>query len=194
MASAAASPPPTYSTPERSTLSSSDRQTKLNAELIAENAKLREEVVRLQHEANECRQQAKDAQVALLTVDFGSKYEAARQERYKNNSDPDSAAPTAFWSRLQTLLDVHDSNEESHEAKLIARLEKLSDKQSTEAKQSSKSKDARPPIKFKDAVGRKFSFPFYLCETWSVSLPSHSSSRIKSKVSQGYRKPHHGDF
>lgn len=28
----------------------------------------------------------------------------------------------------------------------------------------------RPPIKFKDAVGRKFSFPWHLCKTWNVGL------------------------
>lgn len=26
------------------------------------------------------------------------------------------------------------------------------------------------PIKFKDAVGRKFSFPFHLTKTWTVSF------------------------
>lgn len=31
-------------------------------------------------------------------------------------------------------------------------------------------KDERLPIKFKDAVGRKFSFPFYRCQTWQVRL------------------------
>ncbi|KAL6399891.1 uncharacterized protein AUP68_17300 [Ilyonectria robusta] len=30
----------------------------------------------------------------------------------------------------------------------------------------SKKEDERLPIKFKDAVGRKFSFPFHLCQTW----------------------------
>jgi hypothetical protein len=29
--------------------------------------------------------------------------------------------------------------------------------------------DKRKPIYFKDAVGRKFSFPFHLCQTWAVS-------------------------
>ena len=29
----------------------------------------------------------------------------------------------------------------------------------------------KAPIKFKDAVGRKFSFPFHLCNTWGVSGP-----------------------
>lgn len=31
------------------------------------------------------------------------------------------------------------------------------------------STEKRKPIKFKDAVGRKFSFPFHLCNTWPVS-------------------------
>ncbi len=30
-------------------------------------------------------------------------------------------------------------------------------------------KEKKKPIKFKDAVGRKFSFPFHLCNTWVVS-------------------------
>ena len=28
--------------------------------------------------------------------------------------------------------------------------------------------EKKKPIKFKDAVGRKFSFPFHLCNTWMV--------------------------
>lgn len=34
----------------------------------------------------------------------------------------------------------------------------------------SKKEDERLPIEFKDAVGRKFSFPFHLCQTWQVRL------------------------
>jgi hypothetical protein len=36
--------------------------------------------------------------------------------------------------------------------------------------------EKKKPIKFKDAVGRKFNFPFHLCSTWQVSI-------IKSLVS-----------
>jgi hypothetical protein len=32
--------------------------------------------------------------------------------------------------------------------------------------------EKKKPIKFKDAVGRKFSFPFHLCSTWQVSSVS----------------------
>jgi hypothetical protein len=37
------------------------------------------------------------------------------------------------------------------------------------AKQHPPSEEKKKPIKFKDAVGRKFSFPFHLCCTWAVS-------------------------
>jgi hypothetical protein len=39
--------------------------------------------------------------------------------------------------------------------------------------------DKKKPIKLKDAVGRKFSFPFHLCSTWAVSLASARGSLIK---------------
>jgi hypothetical protein len=32
--------------------------------------------------------------------------------------------------------------------------------------------DKKKPIKFKDAVGRKFSFPFHICATWTVRCDS----------------------
>lgn len=34
--------------------------------------------------------------------------------------------------------------------------------------------EKKKPIKFKDAVGRKFSFPFELCSTWQVGATSHA--------------------
>lgn len=36
--------------------------------------------------------------------------------------------------------------------------------------------EVKPPIKFKDAVGRKFSFPFHLVATWAVCVPFQSPS------------------
>ena len=38
--------------------------------------------------------------------------------------------------------------------------------------------EKKKPIKFKDAVGRKFSFPFHLCATWEVSLSRRSQRRF----------------
>jgi hypothetical protein len=35
-------------------------------------------------------------------------------------------------------------------------------------------RNTEKPIKFKDAVGRRFSFPYYRCETWAVSTSPNS--------------------
>jgi hypothetical protein len=40
-------------------------------------------------------------------------------------------------------------------------------------------KKEKPPLRFKDAVGRKFSFPFNLVQTWVVSLPQ---CRVPSRI------------
>ncbi|KAG9258295.1 putative kinetoplast-associated protein KAP [Emericellopsis atlantica] len=49
--------------------------------------------------------------------------------------------------------------------------EELKEKWQEEARQkaenSAKQKADKAPIRFKDAVGRKFSFPFHLCQTWA---------------------------
>lgn len=47
----------------------------------------------------------------------------------------------------------------------------------------------KPPIKFKDAVGRKFSFPWHLCKTWKVSVPSHTLilSEYSTDANQGMK-------
>ena len=38
--------------------------------------------------------------------------------------------------------------------------------------QNSKKRAETAPVRFKDAVGRKFSFPFHLCATWQVTDPT----------------------
>lgn len=55
------------------------------------------------------------------------------------------------------------------EAKAAAEeLEKAKKAAEEEAKKLKPSDAPKPPIKFKDAVGRKFSFPWHLCKTWKV--------------------------
>jgi hypothetical protein len=50
-----------------------------------------------------------------------------------------------------------------HGAKLLAQLEDF-------LKENGSLKSDKKPIKFKDAVGRKFSFPFELAATWAVGI------------------------
>lgn len=49
-------------------------------------------------------------------------------------------------------------------------LTKLGDEDKTaESAYAKKAEEDKAPIRFKDAVGRKFSFPFHLCMSWAVS-------------------------
>ena len=48
-----------------------------------------------------------------------------------------------------------------------------------EAEARLKEQELLKPIKFKDAVGRKFSFPFHLCSTWMVCLANPRRSPSK---------------
>jgi hypothetical protein len=57
-----------------------------------------------------------------------------------------------------------EENKAAWEEKCDETVEKAVEKANKEAEASKKK-----PIKFKDAVGRKFSFPFHLCATWAVS-------------------------
>lgn len=58
------------------------------------------------------------------------------------------------------------------EAKKAAEeLEKAKKAAEEEAAKLKPSDAPKAPIRFKDAVGRKFNFPFHLCKTWKVCSP-----------------------
>jgi hypothetical protein len=73
-------------------------------------------------------------------------------------------------SKLEEVIQAleKDDNESSPEDKLISRLENVF-RHNGHASVSHGKRDNRKPIKFKDAVGRRFSFPYHRCETWAVS-------------------------
>ena len=63
------------------------------------------------------------------------------------------------------------------EAKAAAdELEKAKKAAEEEAAKLKPSDAPKAPIKFKDAVGRKFSFPWNLCKTWKVSCGQDASA------------------
>ncbi|KAK8137565.1 hypothetical protein PG984_003058 [Apiospora sp. TS-2023a] len=78
-----------------------------------------------------------------------SKIETERTEAIK------AAEELAEKERMRTIL-------ESLEEKLAIISAREKAKELAEAK----AKESKPPIRFKDAVGRKFSFPFHICSTW----------------------------
>ena len=65
----------------------------------------------------------------------------------------------------------HPTEEEQYRARGAAEEELLESKKRSEemsAQISVRTKEKPLAIKFKDAIGRKFSFPFELCKTWKV--------------------------
>lgn len=82
-------------------------------------------------------------------------------------AESDKNHPDGLLSKLENVI---QQLEASQEERLITRLENVLSRQA-EANSSllSEKRDTREPIKFKDAVGRRFSFPYHRCETWAVS-------------------------
>ncbi|RDL39878.1 uncharacterized protein BP5553_04218 [Venustampulla echinocandica] len=67
----------------------------------------------------------------------------------------------------QRKLDQRDSDSEIR--RLEVDLQKFKNEEADALAKAAKNPEAdrRKPVKFKDAVGRKFSFPFHLCVTWA---------------------------
>jgi hypothetical protein len=89
----------------------------------------------------------------------------------QSDPEPITSGRVEVLTRLEQFLKSDEVN--SKEADLFKRLEK--ELQKREAHSGRGPAKLKPmPIKFKDAVGRKFSFPFDLCKTWAVSLAADS--------------------
>lgn len=82
-----------------------------------------------------------------------------------SNPEPITSDRVEVLTRLEQFLKSDEVN--SKEADLFKRLENALQKREA---QSGCGPSKSKPIKFKDAVGREFIFPFDLCKTWAVSL------------------------
>ncbi|KAF7904787.1 hypothetical protein EAF00_002121 [Botryotinia globosa] len=80
-------------------------------------------------------------------------------------AESDKSYPGGLLSKLENVI---QQLEASQEERLITRLENaLSRQAEANSSLSSEKTDTRKPIKLKDAVGRRFSFPYHRCETWA---------------------------
>ena len=86
-------------------------------------------------------------------------------------SSPTDIANIKSDNLLSKLEQAIQRLESSQENRLIARLEDVLSLQADKNMSAGK-RDTRKPIKLKDAVGRRFSFPYDRCETWAVSYSS----------------------
>lgn len=72
---------------------------------------------------------------------------------------------------------------EGHE-KELAEAKAAAEAAKAEAEALKPKEEKHAPIRFKDAVGRKFNFPFHMCKTWKVShvefpaTPPHRQDRL----------------
>ncbi|TGO47768.1 hypothetical protein BCON_0264g00050 [Botryotinia convoluta] len=101
-----------------------------------------------------------DASSSTITAPDNSGFMAG-----SNTAESDKNYPDGLLSKLENVIQQLES---SQEERLITRLENVLSRQA-EANSSSLSEktDTRKPIKLKDAVGRRFSFPYHRCETWA---------------------------
>lgn len=124
---------------------------------------------------------------------------AAEKKEADEKAAKNAAEKKAAAEKAKELLDAAQKAREEAEKKAAAEAEetkKAHEKALAEAKTAAeelekakkaaeeeaaklKPSDApKAPIKFKDAVGRKFSFPWHLCKTWKVRVSSHRDGVI----------------
>jgi hypothetical protein len=153
-------------------LKAEDDKIKALAEMITkatlEQAKRDE---RLEKARKEEELQRKQAELATLeakkVADEKAKEVKVAAELAKLEAEKAAAKKAAEekekWDKeMADLKKKHDEAEEAKK-KLDEEVKKL--RPTDDMKQ--------PPIRFKDAVGRKFSFPWHICKTWKVSISIH---------------------
>lgn len=126
-----------------------------------------------------------DAPAASLESQINPISEALSGEKVDFESSPlaidsntttsasNSARSRTLESRLEQVIQALECETatQSTEGRIVSRLEEVIH-QMEENRAPKKHRDTRSPIKFKDAVGRKFSFPFYRCQTRAVGSPN----------------------
>jgi hypothetical protein len=141
-------------------------------ELLIDRKKRKEE--RIQSEA---RKAAEAARQAEATANNAAKLMAAEEKRWENEIAKKvrqaieitklDAEKEAAKKASEEIEEYEKKLEEAE--KMIADLLVAKKKFEDEAKALRPKDDMlKPPIRFKDAVGRKFSYPWHICKTWKV--------------------------
>lgn len=103
------------------------------------------------------------------------KYETeARLKLMKEHLNEEEARNIVMAAKKESKELMKKVKEESmaKEAEEAQRIKEEA-KAKLEAAKKAADNDDEEPIKFKDAVGRNFKFPWSLCSTWTVSISSH---------------------
>ena len=121
----------------------------------------------LEHKAE---QEAKEAAAIKAAEDAAAKAEAERKI-----ADDIAAAASAAAAAATEEAEKKAAERAAEEAAKAKAAAEEAEKKAAEAAAAvpppppPPPEEKKKPIKFKDAVGRKFSFPFHLCNTWEVS-------------------------
>jgi hypothetical protein len=107
---------------------------------------------------------------------------AAEAKRIQAEKDKEikAAAEKATLEAEKKAAEEAAKKKEEHDKELEEAKKKAAEMEAAKKKAEAEAKSLKPgddmtkaPIRFKDAVGRKFSFPWHLCKTWKVSTISH---------------------
>lgn len=152
---------------------------------------------RTEREAREAREAARQAAIEQEAAE-----QAAREERaaYEKKITEEAAARARAEAEQKAAEEAAKAKQEAEEAAAAAAAEAAA--AATEAANAAAAEavaaataaaaaaasppppEKKKPIKFKDAIGRKFSFPFDLCCTWQVMpIPPHASSVFEDCIS-----------
>ncbi|KAH6963493.1 hypothetical protein DER45DRAFT_534724 [Fusarium avenaceum] len=131
----------------------------------------------LQEEAEAKAAAAKKAQEEaerLMRIEQEAKEAAAKKAAEEAEKLKKLEEETRAKAEAETLKKIEEENKKAAEAaaaeeaakKAAAELKTKIEEETKLKLEESKKKAEQAPIRFKDAVGRKFSFPFHLCATW----------------------------
>ena len=111
---------------------------------------------------------ASAAAAAAATEEAEKKAAAFAEEAEKKAATATEEAEKKATDALEAEKKATAAAEEA-EKKAAAATEEAAAAVAAAAKPPPPPEERKKPIKFKDAVGRKFSFPFHLCSNWDVS-------------------------
>ena len=137
-----------------------------------EGIKRLEAIIQKQEEARIAREKEMIAKAEADAAAIAAK-EAKEQEEKKKKEEIAAASKKAKEDAEKKAEDAAKKAKEEHE-KALKEVENAKEEAEKKQKELEEEKakllpapdTTKAPIRFKDAVGRKFSFPFHLCKTW----------------------------
>jgi hypothetical protein len=140
-------------------------------------AKLQQLIIQHNKEQLEREKRAEAARQAEAQAKAAAELRAA-EERKRADEKAKEIKQAAEMAKLEAEIEAAKKaaeEKEKHEKELEEAKKKAAEFEAAKKKFEDEVKALRPgddmlkpPIKFKDAIGRKFSFPWHICKTWKV--------------------------